>query len=105
MNGMKLAKWSKVVINSFTVGGHWVRSVGRAMELHSGYCFFHFVFFLKYLDGDRCVNLSERTGTGLITGTERTLIIPIASSIFSYFDTVYMYRLILGPICMIIYFP
>ena len=36
------------------------------------------------------------TRTGLITGTD--FYIPIASSVFSYFDTVYMYRLIPGPI-------
>ena len=43
------------------------------------------------------------TGTGLITGTD--FYIPIASSVFSYFDTVYMYRLIPGPIYDLYIFP
>ena len=28
LNGPKLAKWSKIIIKSFMVGGHWVGSVG-----------------------------------------------------------------------------
>ena len=35
---------------------------------------------------------TDRNGHTYRNGPERTLIIPIASSIFSYFDTVYMYR-------------
>ena len=48
---------------------------------------------------ERCVNLPERA---LLP--EQTLIIPIASLIFSYFDTVYMCRSIPGPISMIYIF-
>ena len=44
---------------------------------------------------------TDRNGPNYRNGPERTLIIPVASSIFSYFDTVYMCRLIPGPISMI----
>ena len=42
-------------------------------------------------------------GTGLITGTDSFYF--IASSVLSYIDTVYMYRLIPGPIYDLYIFP
>ena len=44
---------------------------------------------------------TDRNGPNYRNGPERTLIIPIASSVFSSFDTVCMYRLIPGSISMI----
>ena len=48
---------------------------------------------------------TDRNGPNYRNGPERTLIIPIASSVFSYFDTVYRYRLIPGPIYDLYIFP
>ena len=48
---------------------------------------------------------TDRNGPNYRNGPERTLIIPIASSVFSYFDTVYMYRLIPCPIYDLSIFP
>ena len=62
-------------------------------------------FYLLNFKSVRKFTGTDRNEPNYRNGPERTLIIPSASSIFSYFDTVYMYRLILGPISMIIYFP
>ena len=48
---------------------------------------------------------TDRNGLNYRNGPERTLIIHIASSVFSYFDRVYMYRLIPGRIYDLYNFP